>query len=119
MSKHIIDMSGKVVLITGGSRGLGREMALGFAAAGADLAIASRKQKSCDETAKEIEALGGKCLPRACHVGDWQQLDDLADVVYDHYGHIDVLINNAGMSPLYDRPTDIPEGLYDKVLDVI
>lgn len=118
MSKHIIDMTGKVVLITGGSRGLGREMALGFAAAGADLAIASRKQESCDETAKEIEALGRKCLPRACHVGDWQQLDDLADAVYDHYGRIDVLINNAGMSPLYDRPTDIPEALYDKVLDV-
>jgi NAD(P)-dependent dehydrogenase (short-subunit alcohol dehydrogenase family) len=118
MSKHIIDMSGKVVLITGGSRGLGREMALGFAAAGANLAIASRNQDSCDETAKEIEALGVKCLPRACHVGNWQQLDDLADAVYDHYGHIDVLINNAGMSPLYDRPTDIPEGLYDKVLDV-
>jgi NAD(P)-dependent dehydrogenase (short-subunit alcohol dehydrogenase family) len=118
MSKHIIDMTGKVVLITGGSRGLGREMALGFAAAGADLAIASRKQESCDETAKEIEALGRKCLPRACHVGDWQQLDDLADAVYDRFGHIDVLINNAGMSPLYDRATDIPEALYDKVLDV-
>jgi len=118
MSKHIIDMTGKVVLITGGSRGLGREMALGFAAAGADLAIASRKQESCDETAKEIEALGRKCLPRACHVGDWQQLDDLADAVYERFGHIDVLINNAGMSPLYDRATDIPEALYDKVLDV-
>ncbi len=118
MNRNVIDMSGKVVLITGGSRGLGREMALGFAAAGADLAIASRRQESCDETAKEIEALGGNCLPRACHVGDWQQLDDLADAVYDHFGRIDVLINNAGMSPIYDKAADIPEGLYDKVLDV-
>ncbi len=118
MNKHIIDMSGKVVLITGGSRGLGRAMALGFAGAGADLAIASRKLESCEATAKEIEGLGVRALARACHVGDWQQLDDLAEAVQDHFGRIDVLINNAGMSPIYERPVDIPEALYDKVLDV-
>ncbi len=118
MPKHMIDMSGKVVLITGGSRGLGREMALGFAAAGADLAIASRKLDSCEATAKDIEALGAKAFAKACHVAEWQQVDDLADAVYDHYGRIDVLINNAGMSPIYDKPVDISEALYDKVLDV-
>ena len=62
-------MTGKVVVITGGSRGLGRAMALGFAEAGADLAIASRKLESCEETAREIEALGQRALPVECHVG--------------------------------------------------
>jgi NAD(P)-dependent dehydrogenase (short-subunit alcohol dehydrogenase family) len=118
MPAHIIDMTGKVVIITGGSRGLGRAMALGFAEAGADLAIASRKLESCQETAKEIEALGRKALPVACHVGYWEQCDALIEKVYDAFGKVDVLINNAGMSPLYDRPADIPEALYDKVLDV-
>ncbi|MDP6707374.1 MAG: glucose 1-dehydrogenase [Alphaproteobacteria bacterium] len=111
-------MTGKVVLITGGSRGLGRAMALGFAEAGADLAISSRKIASCEETAREIEALGRRALPVACHVGYWEQCDRLVDTVYDSYGKVDVLINNAGMSPIYDRPVDVSEALYDKVLDV-
>ena len=111
-------MTGKVVVITGGSRGLGRAMALGFAEAGADLAIASRKLESCEETAREIEELGQRALPIACHVGYWKQCDQLVETVYDGFGKVDVLINNAGMSPIYGRPVDIPEALYDKVLDV-
>lgn len=118
MPKHIIDMTGKKVLITGGSRGMGREMALGFAAAGADVAITSRKIASCEAVAKEIEALGRKSFAYACHVGHWDQVNGLIDAVYGEFGKLDVLINNAGMSPLYDRPADIPEALYDKVLDV-
>jgi NAD(P)-dependent dehydrogenase (short-subunit alcohol dehydrogenase family) len=118
MPKHIIDMAGKVVLITGGSRGMGREMALGFAAAGADVAITSRKIESCDAVAKEIEALGRRAFAFGCHVGYWDQVNGLIEAVYGHFGKLDVLINNAGMSPLYDRAADIPEALYDKVLDV-
>ena len=117
-AKHIIDMSGKVVLITGGSRGLGREMALGFAHAGADLIIASRKLENCEATADEIRAIGRKALPVAAHVADWEACDRLADAAYDAFGKVDVLINNAGMSPLYDRPVGITETLYDKVLDL-
>lgn len=118
MPKHIIDMTGKVVLITGGSRGMGREMALGFAAAGADVAITSRKVESCESVATEIEALGRRAFAHGCHVGYWDQVNGLIDAVYGHFGKVDVLINNAGMSPLYDRAADIPEALYDKVLDV-
>ena len=118
MPKHIIDMAGKVVLITGGSRGMGREMALGFAEAGADVAVTSRKAEACESVAQEIEALGRRAFAYGCHVGHWDQVNALIDAVYGHFGKVDVLINNAGMSPLYDRPADIPEALYDKVLDV-
>ncbi len=116
--RHIIDMSGKVVLITGGSRGLGRAMALGFAEAGADLVIASRRLESCQAVAREVEALGRQALPHAFHAGRWQDCDALADAAYARFGKVDVLINNAGKSPLYGRPVDIDERLYDSVLDL-
>ena len=116
--KHIIDMTGKVVLITGGSRGLGRAMALGFAEAGADLVIASRRLESCQGVAREVEQRGRKAMAHACHVGRWAECDALADAAYARFGRVDVLINNAGKSPLYDRPADISERLYDSVLDV-
>ena len=118
MKQHVMDMSGKVVLITGGSRGMGRAMALGFAAAGADVAITSRKRESCEATAAEVEALGRRAFVHPCHVGYWEQCDELAEAVWQHFGRIDVLINNAGMSPLYDKPVDISEALFDKVIDV-
>jgi NAD(P)-dependent dehydrogenase (short-subunit alcohol dehydrogenase family) len=119
MSKqHIIDMTGKVVLITGGSRGLGRAMALGFAEAGADIVVASRRIEACEEVAKAVEKLGRRAMAHACHVGRWRECDCLADAAYARFGKVDVLINNAGKSPLYDRPVDIDERLYDSVLDV-
>ena len=118
MPMNVIDMSGKKVLITGGSRGLGRAMALGFAEAGADVAIASRKRESCEATAKEIEALGRRALPVACHVGHWDQCDALVAAVYEAFGRVDVLINNAGMSPIYDSLANVTEALWDKVIDV-
>ena len=118
MPKRLIDMTGKVVLITGGSRGMGRAMAIGFAEAGADIAVTSRKIDSCEATAREIKALGRHAFAHACHVGHWDQINELIEAVYSHFGTVDVLINNAGMSPIYDRAADIPEALYDKVLDV-
>ncbi|HIG40677.1 MAG: glucose 1-dehydrogenase [bacterium] len=114
----IYDMSGKVVLITGGSRGLGRAMALGFAAQGSDIAIVSRKMDSCEQTAKEVEALGVSAFPYAAHVGNWNQLDEMVDAVYERFGKVDVLINNAGMSPLYESLVDVTEELFDKVIGV-
>jgi NAD(P)-dependent dehydrogenase (short-subunit alcohol dehydrogenase family) len=114
----LFDLSGKVALITGGSRGLGRAMALAFAHAGADLVIASRKLASCEETAHEIEALGRRALPWACHVGDWSALDRLADAAYERFGRVDVLVNNAGMSPLYPSLAEVSEALWEKVLAV-
>lgn len=118
LAQNYIDMSEKIVVITGGSRGLGRAMALAFAEAGATLIITSRKIESCRATAAEIEAMGRTAMAYACHVGYWEQCDELVDTIYERLGRVDVLINNAGMSPHYDRPTDITEELYEKVLDV-
>ena len=114
----LFDLSGKVALITGGSRGLGHEMALAFARAGADVVIASRKADSCARAALEVEALGRRALAHACHVGDWDALDGLVEAAYGHFGRVDVLVNNAGMSPLYGSLTDVTEDLYDKVFAV-
>jgi NAD(P)-dependent dehydrogenase (short-subunit alcohol dehydrogenase family) len=109
---------GKVALITGGSRGLGRAMVLGFARAGADVVIASRKIEACEAVAREVEAIGRNALPIACHVGRWRDLDRLVEESYARFGHVDVLVNNAGMSPLYRSLIDVSEDLYDKVLAV-
>jgi NAD(P)-dependent dehydrogenase (short-subunit alcohol dehydrogenase family) len=116
---RLFDLQGKVALVTGGSRGLGKEMILAFARAGADVVIASRKLESCEALAEEVRrTTGRKALPFACNVSDWDQVGTLADAAYDEFGKVDVLVNNAGMSPLYDRLIDVSEALYDKVLDV-
>ncbi len=116
--QDLFDLSGKVAVVTGGSRGLGRAMVLAFAAAGADVVIASRKLDACERTAAEVEALGRQALPVACHVGRWQDCDALVDAAYDRFGKVDVFVNNAGMSPLYPSLVDVTEELFDKVIGV-
>ena len=117
MDAHL-DLTGRVALVTGGSRGLGREMVLAFARAGADIVIASRKLDACEAMAREVEALGRRALPLACHVGDWGQLGTLVETAYAHFRKVDVLVNNAGMSPLYPSLVEVSEALWDKVLAV-
>lgn len=115
----LFDLSGKVAVVTGGSRGMGREMVLGFAQHGADVVIASRKIDACEELAAEVvETTGQRALPVACHVGYWDQCDQLAETVYDEFGHCEVLVNNAGLSPLYPSLYEVSEDLYQKVMDV-
>ena len=116
--KNLLDMTGKVVLITGGSRGIGRAMALGFAEQGANIAITSRKIESCDKAAKEVEAFGVEAFTYASNVGNWDELDGLVEAVYNRFGKIDVLINNAGMSPLAPSSLETSEALFDKVVGV-
>jgi NAD(P)-dependent dehydrogenase (short-subunit alcohol dehydrogenase family) len=112
------DFSGKVALVTGGSRGLGRAMVLAFAERGANVVIASRKIESCEAVASEVRALGRDALPYACHVGHWGDLGELVDAAYARFGQIDILVNNAGMSPLYPSLAGISEELFDKVMAV-
>ena len=109
-------LSGKVAIVTGGSRGIGRAVAEGMAAAGADVVVASRKLDACEQAAAEIAgATGRRVLPVACHVGRWDDCDRLVEHVYDELGRCDVLVNNAGMSPLYDDLSSVTPELYDKV----
>jgi NAD(P)-dependent dehydrogenase (short-subunit alcohol dehydrogenase family) len=115
----LFDLSGKNAVITGGSRGLGYEIARAYAFAGARVMIASRKMDVCEKAAAEIfEEAGGECIPVACHVGDWDDCTRLAETAWERMGRVDILINNAGMSPLYDSLSSISEALYDKVLNV-
>jgi NAD(P)-dependent dehydrogenase (short-subunit alcohol dehydrogenase family) len=110
------DLRGKVALVTGGSRGIGRAIAEGLAQAGADVVVASRKLASCETAAREIEgATGRRALPVQCHVGRWEECDALVEAVYAELGRCDVLVNNAGMSPAYGDLTEVTEELYDKV----
>jgi NAD(P)-dependent dehydrogenase (short-subunit alcohol dehydrogenase family) len=115
----LFDLTGRVALITGGSRGLGREMAFGLARCGADVVIASRNYDSCVATAKEIEnETGRSALPYGVHVGRWDDLPGLVDASYERFGKVDVLINNAGMSPVYDSLGSVTEKLFDVVLNL-
>ena len=116
--RDLFDMSGKVALVTGGSRGLGYEMVKGFAAQGADVVIASRKLDSCVSVAEEIRATGRRALAVGCNVGRWSELDALVESCYREFGRIDVLVNNAGMSPVAATSLDTAEELFDKVIAV-
>jgi NAD(P)-dependent dehydrogenase (short-subunit alcohol dehydrogenase family) len=112
-------LADQVALVTGGSRGLGRAIAEGFARAGAHVVIASRDSAACAQAAAQIEALTGRAaLPYAVHVGHWDELEPMIDTVYARFGRLDVLVNNAGMSPLYDSVQSISEELFNKVIDV-
>jgi NAD(P)-dependent dehydrogenase (short-subunit alcohol dehydrogenase family) len=116
---ELFDLTGRVALVTGGSRGLGRAMVHAFAAAGADVVITSRKIENCRELALEIEqTYGRRAFAYGCHVGRWDELDGLVDAAYTQFGRVDVLVNNAGMSPTYDDVSSISEKLWDSVFNI-
>ncbi len=112
---ELFDLSGKVALVTGASRGLGKVAALGLAEAGADLVVASRTLPACEEVAKEIEALGRAALPVACDVGRWEEGDRLVEQTYERFGRCDVLLNNAGITQSATPLTETTEAFFDQV----
>ena len=116
--RNLFDLSGRVAVVTGGTRGLGLAMARGFAHAGAEVVIVSRKQEACEEVVAALRAEGAKAAACACHVGHWDRLDGLVEDVYRDFGRVDVLVNNAGLSPLYGELTEVTEELFDKVIGV-
>jgi NAD(P)-dependent dehydrogenase (short-subunit alcohol dehydrogenase family) len=112
---ELFDLSGKVALVTGGSRGLGRQMVLAFAERGADVIIASRKRENCEAVADEARALGRRALAVSVHAAKWDAIDRLIEVSYAEMGRVDILVNNAGMSP--PMPShDVTEALFDSVV---
>jgi len=112
------DLTGRVAMVTGGSRGLGHAMALGLAEAGADVVVASRKLEACEATVAEVEALGRRGLAVGVNMSHWDGMDGLVEAAYDHFGRIDVLVNNAGMSLTYGDLTDVTEAMWDKVVGI-
>ncbi len=117
-TKNLFSLEGKTALITGGSRGLGREMALAFAEHGANVVVASRKIENCEVVANEVRALGRRSLAVGYHAASWDDATRLAETSIAEFGTIDILVNNAGMSPLYSSLAEVSEDLYDKVLGV-
>jgi len=113
------DLTGKVCIVTGGSRGLGKQMCRAFAEAGASVIVSSRKADACEATAAEIAAATGQnVIAHPCHVADWDQCDALLDRAVAEFGKVDVLVNNAGMSPLYPSLSAVSRELWDKVIGV-
>jgi len=113
------DMTGKVAVVTGGSRGIGRAIVQTLAEAGADVVIASRKLDACEAAAEQVRASTGRhAMAIACHVGRWGDCDRLIAETLTQAGRLDVLVNNAGMSPLYDSLDAVSEELFDKTLAV-
>ncbi|MCW1384688.1 SDR family oxidoreductase [Novosphingobium sp. KCTC 2891] len=112
------DFTGKAVIVTGGSRGLGRAIALGFAQRGADVVVSSRRAEACAEVVAEIEALGRRALAIPCHVGEWDGLEALIDGTLAAFGRIDVLVNNAGIAPVAESSLATSEALFDKTFAV-
>jgi NAD(P)-dependent dehydrogenase (short-subunit alcohol dehydrogenase family) len=115
VAKDLFDLTGKVALVTGGSRGLGLEMVRAFAEHGADVIIASRKLDACEAAAAEVRKLGRRALAHAAHVAKWPEIDGLIEAAYAEFGRVDILVNNAGMSPRVPSQ-DVTEQLFDSVL---
>lgn len=113
-----VDLTGKVALITGASRGLGRAMALGLADAGADLVIASRRLENCEAVAREVEGRGRQALAVSAHTGDTDSLDALIEAAYARFGKVDILINNAGINPAVGTLSDLGPELFRKMFEV-
>jgi NAD(P)-dependent dehydrogenase (short-subunit alcohol dehydrogenase family) len=115
----VSELTDRVVVVTGGSRGIGRALVDGFAAAGAHVVVASRKVDACRAVADQVsEQHGVRALPVAFHAARWEDCDRLADAVQAAFGRCDVLVNNAGMSPPYPSLAAIDESYFDKVLGV-
>ncbi|MFE3188484.1 SDR family NAD(P)-dependent oxidoreductase [Nocardia sp. NPDC059240] len=112
-------MDGQVVIVTGGSRGMGKEMVKAFAQRGAHVVIASRKVENCETVAAEVaEKYGVRTLAVGCNVSDWDDCDRLVEAAYGEFGRVDVLVNNAGLSPLYPSLDQVGEALFDKVIGI-
>lgn len=118
LQDDLFDLSGKLALVNGASRGIGESCARALAAYGARVIVSSRKQDACEAVAASIRDAGGQCEARACHSGDLQQVEALFAGIERDHGRLDVLMNNAATSPYYGPVCDTDLASFDKVMDV-
>lgn len=118
MTSDPFDLGGRVALVTGASRGIGRAIALRLAAHGATVAVASRKVEACEEVVGEIRAAGGKALALACHIGEPSDIERAVEEVAGSQGRLDILVNNAAANPYYGPALEMELATYQKTVDV-
>ncbi len=116
--KQSFNLEGKVAVITGSSKGIGKSIAQGLAEYGAKVVISSRNQQAVDEVAAEFKAAGLEAVGIACHIGKADQRKQLVQKTIEHYGGIDILVNNAAINPIYGPIEDAEEEVFDKIMDV-
>ncbi len=114
----LFDLSGRVALVTGASRGIGEAIARLLAAHGAHVVVSSRKLDACEAVAESIRADGGEATALACHTGDLEQIEALFDAIRERFGKLQVLVNNAATNPYFGHITDTDLAAYDKTVDV-
>jgi NAD(P)-dependent dehydrogenase (short-subunit alcohol dehydrogenase family) len=114
---ELFDLTGKVAIVTGGSKGIGRAIAERMAEAGAKIVVSSRKLDKCEEVAEAIRAAGGDATAIACNVSHMDQLENLVAQTMKTYGRIDILVGNAAVNPHYGPMTEIEESAFDKIMD--
>lgn len=118
-AKDLFDLTGKVAIVTGSTKGIGRAMVQGLAESGAKVVISSRKQDLCDEVAAEVAvSTGQETLGLACHVGDWEGIPSFVEAVIARFGKIDVLVNNAGINPAPTTVSDMSIEYWRKMFNV-
>jgi NAD(P)-dependent dehydrogenase (short-subunit alcohol dehydrogenase family) len=113
-----VDLSNKVAIITGSSKGIGASMARALAEHGAKVIVSSRSQESVDNVAEDIKAQGYEATAIACHVGNKEQLESLVSRTVDTYGGVDILINNAASNPVFGKLSESEEEVFDKIMNV-
>ncbi len=118
MYRELFSLEGKIAIVTGGSRGIGRAIAEGFAEMGARVVLASRKAEDLEKVKSEIEAAGGEAYVIPTHMGDMEGIRRLVEGTLEKYGTIDILVNNAATNPIFCGTAEVEEPAYDKIMDV-
>lgn len=111
-------LKGKIAIVTGSSRGIGRAIALAYADAGADVVVSSRKPDACEPVAKEVESRGVRSMVVPCHVGKTADIENLIQSVHKAWGRIDVLVNNAATNPAMGALVNTEDAIWDKIMEV-
>ena len=115
---EIFNLEGKVAIVTGSSKGIGKAIAKGLAEKGAQVVVSSRNQEACDEVVDELTQEGLKAIGIACHIGKEEQRQNLVDKTIEAFGRIDVLVNNAAINPVFGPIEEVDPGIFDKIMEV-